>query len=258
MSDAPKKIHPSSNPASGSLITWLNATLSFFYPEWCQLCGNARAGPSQGFVCRTCRSTVHWIEPPFCGRCGLPFPGEITAAFECSNCRNEELAFSFARSAARAHDVVLEAIHRYKYRRALWLEPFLADLLIHKALPELSAEDWNVIVPVPLHPAKRRQREFNQAERLARRLGKATGIPVNTKLLHRIVDTKTQTHLTRDERKTNMRNAFAVRNRLGLDGKRIVLVDDVLTTGATTNACAKALLKAGANEVCVWTVARGT
>jgi ComF family protein len=108
-----------------------------------------------------------------------------------------------------------------------------------------------------LHPTKEREREFNQARRLAHRLSHATGIPVNDQLLLRTEATRTQTLLTRAERAANVRKAFATRPGTKLDGQRIVVVDDVLTTGATTSACARALKAAGAGEVCVWTVARG-
>ena len=112
-------------------------------------------------------------------------------------------------------------------------------------------------MPVPLHPLKEREREFNQAEILARHLGEAIGIPLNAKLLRRVASTLTQTRLTREQRAANMRGAFEVRAGIELNGERVVLVDDVFTTGATTNACARALRTAGAGEVCVWTVARG-
>jgi ComF family protein len=168
-----------------------------------------------------------------------------------------EWHFQSARSAVVARDPVLEVIHRYKYQRALWFEPFLAELLIRAASPALAAQRPSMIVPVPLHPAKRREREFNQAERLAARLGAATHIPVNKRLLQRVVPTRTQTQLSRPERLDNVRNAFAMRQGQRLNGERIVLVDDVFTTGATTSACARVLAAAGAGEVCVWTVARG-
>ena len=115
-----------------------------------------------------------------------------------------------------------------------------------------------MIVPVPLHGLKEQEREFNQAERLARRLGAATGIPVNARLLRRVTPTRTQTLLSRSERAANVRHAFAHREGHSARGRSIVLVDDVLTTGATTNACARVLRAAGASQVCVWTVARGT
>jgi len=235
----------------------VKAGLALVYPEVCQVCGEERAGAAEGFVGPCCRSQVKLIEPPFCARCGLPFDGEIDTSFECGNCREDILHFSSARAAAAASGPVLEAIHRYKYHRSLWFEPFLAELLVRRAAPELGAGGWDWIVPVPLHPVKEREREFNQAERLARRLGEATGIPVCTRLLERARATRTQTLLTRGERATNMRGAFVFRARERLEGRRIVLFDDVFTTGATTNACAKLLRKAGAEAVCVWTVARG-
>jgi ComF family protein len=152
---------------------------------------------------------------------------------------------------------VREVIHRYKYQHALWFEPFLSDLLARAAKAELAAEKWDFIVPVPLHPAKQRERGFNQAERLAARLGKTTSIPMNPRLLRRVTNTPSQTQLSREQRQANMRNAFAPAGAGRLNGARIVVLDDVFTTGATTNACAHVLKRAGADEVCVWTVARG-
>ena len=246
------------NWAFKSLKPWFEAALGFVYPHVCQICGREPATADDGFVGPCCRQKVRFITPPFCERCGLPYPGDLTTAFECSNCRELELHFSSARSAVVAKSVVLEAIHRYKYQRALWFENFLADLLIREAAPGLREQGgWDFIVPVPLHPLKFREREFNQAARLAAPLAAATGIPLNEKILQRIAATATQTLLTRDERATNMKNAFAVRPHLRLTGQKIVLVDDVFTTGATPSACARALRDAGAAEVCVWTLARG-
>ena len=236
---------------------WLNVGLGFLYPESCQICGEEHATAREGFVCRRCWTQVRFIRPPFCERCGLPYPGDLTTPFECANCREMELHFHSARSAVVARGMVREVIHRYKYQRALWFEPFLADLLVREAKPALNGQRWDFIVPVPLYPVKQREREFNQAERLAGHLSAATGIPLNPKLLQRVIPTATQTLLTREQRAKNMRGAFATPRDCGLDGERIVLVDDVFTTGATTSACAKALQDAGAGDVCVWTVARG-
>jgi ComF family protein len=244
-------------PLAAPVKSWLNTGLGFFFPEICQLCEAEHATAKEGFVGAKCWSHVRFIRPPFCERCGLPFVGDITTSFECTNCREMELHFSYARSAAVAKTAVLEAIHRFKYQRALWFENFLADLLVREAAPVLRKQNWNFIAPVPLHPLKQREREFNQAEILARRLSEATKIPSNTKVLQRVSPTMTQTRLTREQRAKNMRGAFAVRNGVKLGGERVVLVDDVFTTGATTNACAQTLRAAGAGEVCVWTVARG-
>lgn len=235
----------------------LNTTLGFFYPEVCALCKTEPAVADDGFVGAECRRQVRFIRPPFCGRCGLPFDGDLTAPFECSNCRELKLHFSSARSAAVARTVVMEAIHHFKYSRALWFENFLAGLLIAEAAPLLRGQKGCLILPVPLHPLKKREREFNQAAVLAARLSRATAIPANEKILARVKPTETQTHLKREERAANMRGAFAVRDGVKLNGERIILVDDVFTTGATTNDCARALRGAGAGDVCVWTVARG-
>jgi ComF family protein len=240
-----------------TVLDCLDVGLAFFYPETCQICRAEHATSPDGFVCRKCRDQVRFIKPPFCQRCGLPYPGDFTAPFECTNCSEMTLHFKSARSAVVAHSVVREAVHRYKYQRALWFEPFLAGLFLREARPALLEQPWDFIVPVPLHAVKHREREFNQAERLAVHLGGATQIAVNPRLLERVKSTATQTLLTRPQRAANMRGAFAVRSGARLNGERVILVDDVFTTGATTSACAQALRAAGAGEVCVWTVARG-
>ena len=243
--------------AAASLRAWFDAGLALLFPEVCQLCGQTRATPRQCYVCAGCRARVRWVEPPVCERCGRPFEGAITTSFVCGHCQETKLHFSSARSAVLADDFALDVIHRYKYGRALWFEPLLADWLVARARPALEAGSWDCIVPIPLHPAKQREREFNQAERLATRLSDATGIPLNKCLVRRVLPTRTQTRLTREERLANVRRAFACPGSSRLKGERLILVDDVLTTGATASACAGALWQAGAGDVCVWTVARG-
>src|SRR5258706_14986578 len=129
-----------------NLKCWLDVGLSFLYPEVCQYCGQERATVAEGYIGVNCRQNVKLIEPPFCGFCGLPFEGEITNSFECSNCREMTLHFSSARSAVPARGMILDLIHRYKYQRALWLEPFLAGLFIRQAAPVLQAETWDLII----------------------------------------------------------------------------------------------------------------
>ncbi len=240
-----------------SLSRWAEAGLGLLYPEVCQVCGQGRAGRADGYVCEGCQQQVVSIKPPLCSLCGAPSAGAITHEFQCESCPELNLQFAWARSSVLLTGPALEAIHRYKYNRQLWFEPFLAGLLVREALPVLRAGRWDVIVPVPLHPVKQREREFNQAERLGRRLGAAAGIPVAARLLKRIKATRTQTRLSRKERVENVHGAFALRRPVSLKGRHCLVVDDVFTTGSTTSECARVLREAGAETVAVWTVARG-
>lgn len=240
----------------GHAKSWLDAILAFIYPEVCQLCGEEPARRADGYVGSCCVAEVEWVKPPFCERCGLPVSGEIAGDFECDSCRHKRWFFAAARAAVIARGVAMELVHRYKYQRALWFEPVLAGLLAAAAAPWFQARACDLIVPVPLHPVKEREREFNQAERLARRLGESARIPMNEHLLQRVKFTGTQTLLTRAQRAENLRHAFAVAPGQRLDGRRVVLVDDVFTTGATVNECARALRAAGAASVHVWTLGR--
>ena len=235
----------------------LDSALNLFYPPVCQICHEERAGEAEGYVGPKCRAEARPLRPPFCTTCGRPFAGEITATFECADCRATEWHFQSARAAVVTNGFILEVLHKFKYGGGIYLENYLAELLVKRAAPKLRASEWHWIVPVPLHPVKRREREFNQAERLAARLSQATGIPLNAGLVRRVKSTQTQTRLTREQRAENMRRAFAFGGCARLAGERIVLVDDVMTIGATTNACAQALRAGGAGDIAVWTVARG-
>ena len=233
--------------------------LAFVYPDVCQICEHGFAPRREGYVCGPCRlgaQGVRRIEPPFCHCCGLPFEGAITVAFTCANCLGQDLHFRSARSAVEFTGVVREAIHGYKYNHKIWFETFLAALLVEAARPHLSREDWDFLVPIPLHWMKRLERSFNQAARLARELSRATGIPVHDRLLKRVRRTKVQARLPRQARAENVKGAFAYRGPASLAEARLVLIDDVMTTGATASACAKVLRQNGARVVDVWTVAR--
>jgi len=241
---------------STSFKPWADTALSFVFPDVCQLCAAKRATKREGYVCEDCRAQVRCIDAPFCERCGLPFEGEITGTFECTNCREMELHFASARSAVTAQGPVLDAIHRYKYKSQMWFEEFLTELFVPGASDWFREHPVDALLPVPLYPVKQRERGFNQAERLARRLGAAVQVPVRNDILKRVLPTPTQTRLSRSQRAENMRHAFALRREERFKGATFVLIDDVFTTGATTSACAKLLLKAGCERVTVWTVAR--
>jgi ComF family protein len=234
--------------------------LSLVFPSACQICGDRRAPAADGYICSECQlrpGAIRFIRPPFCDRCGLPYDGALTTRFECGNCGGVRLHFSAARSATIASGLVRDVVHRFKYRRQLWFEPFLAGLLLRELQPWLRSHPTDLLIPVPLHPHREREREFNQSRLIATAIARATGLECAPRALRRTRITDTQTALSRERRVANMRKAFAIGDRFPLNGKRVILIDDVFTTGATTNACARVLRRAGAAEVFVWTVARG-
>lgn len=208
-------------------------------------------------MCRDCRRTRTRLEGPRCAVCSQPFGGALEPGFRCMNCGDLDLNFDFATSAYRSRGAVRELIHRFKYNKHLHLRHVLGRMLREGfGDPRVRAMGVDGIVPVPLHPAREREREFNQAAILAAVASRRLALPV-VDCLRRVRYTLTQTHFHREERFGNLEGAFALRRGAEIAGKNLALVDDVLTTGSTTDACARVLKEAGASAVVVITVARG-
>jgi predicted amidophosphoribosyltransferase len=174
---------------------------------------------SASYICERCRDGIRYIEAPFCDCCGLPFQGDITVSFECANCRDQKLHFRAARAAVELSGPLQDVVHRYKYNHATWFEPFLAVC----SSPALNRSSLNPVgtisYPFPLHWLKLRERSFNQSLRLARQLGKATGISIHNRLLKRTQPTSTQTRLTRAERTQNVNEPSPTGAELNSPGK---------------------------------------
>jgi ComF family protein len=232
-----------------------NAILDAFYPPHCAQCrGDTASGVH---LCASCAGQASRIETPFCRQCSQPFDGAITGEFICHQCRDRRLHFECAVARFRSRGVVREFLHRFKYDRHFYLRYPLADWLMEAVKDErISAQPFDAFVPVPLHSVRLREREFNQAEVLARLVARRTGKPV-LHALKRVRYTTTQTRLDRDERMENLRNAFRVRHASAVQSRHLILVDDVFTTGSTVDECARVLRQAGAASVRVVTVARG-
>lgn len=229
--------------------------VSLFYPPFCAVC--ARAIESSQTLCRDCAESAPRIRAPFCAKCSQPFPGDITGSFTCANCADRLLHFGAAVSAYRSRSVVRELIHAFKYNRQLYLRHQLGRWLAETLEdPRLAGRSFDFIVPVPLHPARERERGFNQAELLATALQRRSGLPVR-KVLQRTRYTTTQTQFDRSERMENLRGAFRLRRGSNVQDLRVLLVDDVLTTGSTLSECASVLHQAGALSIHAATVARG-
>jgi competence protein ComFC len=239
------------------LLQWTDRLVGLVYPRNCLSCLTPMQETDPGVLCRFCLSTAPLIEPPFCQRCSLPFDGAVSGEFVCGYCADLPFEFERAVSAARAKALVRDCLHRFKYGREMYFARHLADWLIGAARQRIDWRELDAIVPVPLHPRKRRHREFNQAEILSEALQREFGAPLIRRNLRRVRDTDTQTALDAERRAANVRNAFAARRPAEFEGKRLALVDDVFTTGATLNSCARVLRGAGAARVVALTVARG-
>jgi competence protein ComFC len=232
----------------------LQSAVSLLYPPGCTICGKSIR--ADDYLCDQYETKAVRIVAPFCQKCSEPFEGSITNTFACANCAHRTIYFDAAVSAYRGRGVVRQIIHEFKYGRQIHLRHLVARWL-NSALDDerLRQSHFDVIVPVPLHPARQRERGFNQASLLAELLSAQTAIPVKP-LLERTRYTTTQTALDRSERMENLHNAFRLRKNADVRGLRVLLIDDVLTTGSTLSECARILKRAGAKSVHAATAAR--
>ncbi len=212
--------------------------LNLLFPQWCVGCGK-----KGDFICHSCRRSLPRIMPPLCPRCGKPQSSGIL----CSSCVSWQAEIDGIRSPFRFDGVMRQAIHQLKYRNLRTLAALLARLLNDYLIT--SPVPGEVLVPVPLHRKRLRERGYNQSSLLARELGKLTSLPVVDDCLIRQRHAPPQTRTsTVDERQSNVADAFACSDQR-LRDKQVLLIDDVSTSGATLDACAAALKAAGATSV---------
>jgi ComF family protein len=236
------------------MTNWLRLLTDLILPADCDACERPLVAGHTSALCAECRAGIVPPAPPLCDRCGVP----IAAGVGCGDCRRRPPTFTTARALGlylpgHSHSGALaRAVHALKYRRRRRVAVALGHLLA-EAYP---FHEGAILVPVPLHPARLRERGFNQALLLARALGRARSLPVAPRALARTRATAPQPGLGFAGRQENLADAFVVRLPADIDGRRVVLIDDVLTTGATANACAAMLLGAGATRVDVYTVGR--
>ena len=224
--------------------------LNLLYPPVCPFCG----GIYKGGVCPECRKKLTVITEPRCIHCGKPLDREEQEY--CADCRKKDSYITQGRALWVHSDPVPRAVYRFKYHnRRGYGVVFAREMAGHY-------EEWirkckiDLIVPVPLHPSKKRKRGFNQAEILAKTLSEETGIPVRTDVLFRIRKTKPQKELGPSERKANLKGAFAVSASWKAAGN-VLLVDDIYTTGSTAERCAYMLKRAGVQNVWFLTISIG-
>jgi ComF family protein len=233
---------------------WIRLAVDAVLPPVCLSCGAMVGEP--GTLCPSCWSQVDFLSAPQCAACGHPFEVEAGPQALCGRCLTRPPPWRRARAVFRYDDASKSLILRFKHADRLEGAPTFARWLA-RAGAELLAET-DLIVPVPLHRWRLLARRYNQAAVLANALGRLTGRAVAPDLLVRRRRTPPQGHLDRDERRRNVKDAFAVRpgRRTMLPGRRVLLIDDVLTTGATAAECATVLCRGGAASVDVLTLGR--
>lgn len=231
--------------------------LNLLYPARCSGCGRPTDRPE---FCRRCRARIETPGTPLCPSCGVPFHTREDADHRCGRCLQHPPTFGRARActiydAADTSDHPLKSVlQQYKYQRDVWLAQPLGALLVERA--PFAVSSYDVIMPVPLHMQRLRWRGFNQAQFLARPLAGAARVPLDPYSLQRIRPTRPQVELDEKERRHNVAGAFRVARPAHVAGRRILLVDDVYTTGATVNECSRVLQRAGAKDVDVLVLAR--
>ncbi len=237
----------------------LDALAAIAFPAPCRLCGTTLATASRIPLCDACFTLLQPIAGPKCESCGLPFASPVAAQVpnpQCQSCRMELYAFDCARSFGIYDDALGGAIVLLKYEAVMPLASWFAARLEAVVREEFPQRQFDAVVPVPLFAARLRERGYNQAELIAKPLARRLGLKLGSFLLVRTRPRPAQRLLTHRQRWQSVRGAYETRRGSKVDKLRILLVDDVFTTGATLDSCSRALKKAGAASVCGLTVAR--
>ncbi len=231
--------------------------LDLLYPRICFGCNKSLSEEGEMQICCNCLESINGIDSRRCYKCGLELGlGVYSSEKGCSECKKMNLRFDRGFYVSDYTGPLRELIVHYKYHNQEFLEKPLAKLLIHSILKEEIISEIDTIVPVPLHWKKRLSRGFNQSELLVKRISRELPVPISVNNLSNCKNTLSQTQLSRTERKRNVSGAFEVQNSELFSKKRVLLVDDVLTTGITASECARVLKKAGAKRVILLVLAR--
>ncbi len=244
-----------------ALEKFIKSFSTLLFPSSCVVCGGANASNDFSWLCWDCRLKVNLIKPPFCERCGDPLDGAVFGKYLCTNCQDRQKKgvayFDVARSAARYGGVIKEAVLAFKYGKAFWLMDDFALFILGIMNDLLLSYKPDAVTYVPLYHSRERHRTYNQARLLAEALAKRLKLPM-VNVLKRYKFTFTQTQLTASQRRDNVRGVFRCINLKALKCyKTFIIVDDVITTGATMEECARVLKHNGVSKVIAISVARG-
>ena len=242
----------------GFLRPAMHALAAFGLPGLCRICGSFLARATSLPVCPKCLASLQPLAIPVC-TCGRPFPSPAASSaiqLRCHLCRKGVYAFDLARSFGVYDGVMVQAIVLLKHHGVTTIAGWFAARLAEMVSRNRDLMSADIIVPVPLDESRRRERGYNQAELIARMLARRLNMPLQPEILARIKARPKKLKLTRRERWQTVRGAYVTREGSRIDKQRVLLIDDVFTTGATLDSCTRALKKAGATRVTAVTVAR--
>ena len=244
-------------PLTSFLTQLTQPLIEIFYPRSCLHCGDAVEHSDYQFFCNACSRELFFSNPPGCSTCGYPILGMLVSSRVCPHCAELDPLFEQGKTLFLAKGPARSIIHALKYQSGFYV---LEDVkvMIAKVPSYKDYFDGAILVPVPLHPTKERERGFNQSLAIAKSLKDATTAKDLQNLLVRNVYTQTQTRLSRTARHQNVKNAFALASDdVVIPNQTYILIDDVFTTGSTLNSCAAVLLEAGATQIKVATLGHG-
>ncbi len=237
---------------------FLDTLSGFLFPPACLICRSSITDRNEKYFCIRCFAKISYTKAPFCNQCGIPFDAESGKNHLCGTCLNSTSKpyFSLARATGIYQNTLREAICQFKYQKRAILAKPLGILMGKNNFNSLNFKFYQLLIPVPLHYKRLKERGFNQALLLARQIRKIHNVPIDYLSLKRNRFTRPQVDLIFKERKNNVKGAFSLKNENNIKDKNILLLDDVFTTGATVNECAKVLIRGGAKKVDVLTLAR--
>ncbi len=236
--------------------------IDIIYPPRCPICGdfllNEKMASEDGstLLCRDCLADFEKVTSPVCSVCGMPFVSREGEDHVCEECLRKRPFYEAARAPYLYEGTIMEAIHQFKYGKKSFLADSLGPLLAQFAHSWLAKSNEYVTIPVPLHAKRLRERGFNQSLLLARHVSERLNTELDFLSLRRIRYTSPQTGLGKKERRKNVKRAFKVVTPEAVEGKTVLLVDDVFTTGNTLNECTRALKKSGCNKIFCLVLAR--
>ncbi|GBE41463.1 MAG TPA: ComF family protein [Nitrospirae bacterium] len=228
-----------------------NKVLNTLFPEKCPVCNENSSDHKTAPICTVCWNSIQPYEGPRCNRCGLPLNSD--SSIICGECIKDEPAYRSVRTFGLYKGPLKKAINLLKYHNMKRLSKPLSEIILRMEIPQVDA-----VIPVPLYKDRLRQREFNQSALLAKFTARKSGASLIVDCLVKVKDTMPQVGLSSRDRRKNLRNAFGVENKELIEGKVILLLDDVITTGATVRECSRVLKKAGAGNIYVIGLAHGT